>query len=255
MKVLITSGGTKVPIDLVRDITNMSTGTFGSKIATEILKKGHEVIFLRAKGSKSPLSVTVDLVHEAWTMERMEKWFDERSKFAHNYRELVYRTFNDYAEILERAIKIYTPDIIVLAAAVSDYGVEKPVAGKVRLKKDFTITLSPLPKLIGKIKTWAPNSKLVGFKLLVGSRPSELILAAKDSIDANGCDMVVANDLQDIKDGKHKLTLVFPRRESLVYLSDPTDPNFLAKMVETHLETLSAEKKLSKLPKWLRNWL
>ena len=31
MKILITSGGTKIPIDLVRPITNMSRGTFGSK--------------------------------------------------------------------------------------------------------------------------------------------------------------------------------------------------------------------------------
>ena len=37
MKILVTSGGTKIPIDRVRDITNMSTGTFGSKIAIELI--------------------------------------------------------------------------------------------------------------------------------------------------------------------------------------------------------------------------
>ena len=35
MKILITSGGTKVKIDQVRHIGNMSKGTFGSKIAEE----------------------------------------------------------------------------------------------------------------------------------------------------------------------------------------------------------------------------
>lgn len=54
MKILVTSGGTKIPIDKVRDITNMSKGTFGSKIATELLKLGHEIIFFKAKNSKSP---------------------------------------------------------------------------------------------------------------------------------------------------------------------------------------------------------
>jgi phosphopantothenoylcysteine synthetase/decarboxylase len=44
MKILITSGGTKIPIDTVRDITNMSTGTFGTKIAEECLRKGHDVL-------------------------------------------------------------------------------------------------------------------------------------------------------------------------------------------------------------------
>lgn len=32
MKILITSGGTKVPIDSVRSITNLSKGTFDSQI-------------------------------------------------------------------------------------------------------------------------------------------------------------------------------------------------------------------------------
>ena len=49
MKILITSGGTQINIDSVRRITNMSTGKFGSKIASELLKMGHEVYFLSLK--------------------------------------------------------------------------------------------------------------------------------------------------------------------------------------------------------------
>ena len=37
MKVLITSGGTKIKSDMVRSITNMSRGTFGSKICESFL--------------------------------------------------------------------------------------------------------------------------------------------------------------------------------------------------------------------------
>ena len=40
MKILITSGGTKVSIDRVRSITNMSQGTFGSRIADAFFSKG-----------------------------------------------------------------------------------------------------------------------------------------------------------------------------------------------------------------------
>lgn len=61
MKVLITSGGTKVPIDPVRDITNMSSGTFGSKIATEFLKTGQHVSFVMAEKSKTPFTFHRDL--------------------------------------------------------------------------------------------------------------------------------------------------------------------------------------------------
>jgi len=64
MKVLITSGGTKVPIDKVRFITNMSSGTFGSRIALEALMTGNDVIFLHAEKSKTPFSGVVDVIDE-----------------------------------------------------------------------------------------------------------------------------------------------------------------------------------------------
>jgi phosphopantothenoylcysteine synthetase/decarboxylase len=37
MKILITSGGTKVPIDSVRHIGNFSTGRYGSEIADYLI--------------------------------------------------------------------------------------------------------------------------------------------------------------------------------------------------------------------------
>ena len=68
MKILITSGGTKVPIDRVRSITNMSHGTFGSRIADaffndglKVFRTGNEhgtpiekITFFMAKGSRKP---------------------------------------------------------------------------------------------------------------------------------------------------------------------------------------------------------
>jgi len=39
MKILITSGGTDVPIDDVRKISNMSSGKYGAEIATEFFNK------------------------------------------------------------------------------------------------------------------------------------------------------------------------------------------------------------------------
>jgi phosphopantothenoylcysteine synthetase/decarboxylase len=48
MRVLITSGGTKVPIDGVRDITNMSHGNFGAKIAREFLNLNLSDVLVQA---------------------------------------------------------------------------------------------------------------------------------------------------------------------------------------------------------------
>ena len=70
--ILVTSGGTKVPIDAVRDITNMSSGNFGSKIATEFMSIGlngelnfpWQVVYLGAKDGKHPLKMEVDFREE-----------------------------------------------------------------------------------------------------------------------------------------------------------------------------------------------
>lgn len=235
MKILVTSGGTKIQIDKVRDITNMSKGTFGSKIASELLKLGHEVIFFKAKNSKSPFQFDYNFFGKvSLAREAFNKKVDFVNQYYSRYTELEYGTFNEYREILERIIKFNQPDIVMLAAAVSDYGVENPHDGKIRSNDLLTIKLVQLPKIIHLVKTWHPNCKLVGFKLLVGSKEYELVDAAKRSIAENGCDMIVANDLADIKDGKHKVHLVFPKTDTLLYETDPTDSNFLARKVAEH---------------------
>lgn len=239
MKILVTSGGTKIPIDKVRDITNMSKGTFGSKIASELLKLGHEVIFFKAKNSKSPFQLECNLFRTiAVDLDIINKKIEFVKQYYSRYTELEYVTFNEYKDILERIIKFNRPDIVMLAAAVSDYGVENPHDGKIRSNDLLTIKLVQLPKIIHLVKTWHPNCKLVGFKLLVGSKEYELVDAAKRSIAENGCDMIVANDLADIKNGKHKVHLVFPKADTLLYETDPADSNFLAHKVAEHTLSL-----------------
>ena len=124
--------------------------------------------------------------------------------------------------------------IILLAAAVSDYGVENYFDGKMRSNDLFNIKLKQLPKLINRVKEWAkPSAKLVGFKMLVDSKPRDLIAAAKRSVEENQAEMVIANDLEDIKANNHKISLVF-KDKVIDYKTDPTDPNYLAKMVVKH---------------------
>jgi phosphopantothenate-cysteine ligase len=241
MKILVTSGGTKIPIDKVRDITNMSKGTFGSKIAFELLWLCHEVMFLKAKNSESPFQITINYAdgNGSYAMEKANLITDLFYDGAMNrYKEMEYSTFDEYRDRLERWIKIERPDIVMLAAAVSDYGVENPHDGKIRSNDLLTIKLVQLPKIIHLIKTWHPTCKLVGFKLLVGSKEYELVNAAKRSIAENGCDMIVANDLADIKDGKHKVHLVFPNDKTKLFKTDVEDRNFLARMVAEHTVNL-----------------
>jgi phosphopantothenoylcysteine synthetase/decarboxylase len=188
MKILVTSGGTKVKIDAVRSITNMSTGNFASKIALSFMCKdtwNSSLDFLMAKESKTP-----------------------GNRFGcYVKRYIEYVTFKEYSEHLFSLIGDNDYDIILLAAAVSDYGVDNYVDGKIRSSDELVIRLKPLPKLISMVRTFAPNAVICGFKLLVNSTHEELLAACKDSLEKNRLDLVVGNDLRDIKNNDHKLLI------------------------------------------------
>src|SRR3989344_3711567 len=50
-KVIVTGGGTSIPIDSVRSITNRASGKMGKYIAEECFKRGADVLLLRAENS------------------------------------------------------------------------------------------------------------------------------------------------------------------------------------------------------------
>lgn len=103
MRVLITSGGTKIAIDQVRNITNMSKGTFGSHIAEEALKADMTVTYLVSEGGKTPMSMNIDLNKpKNWTIraEALHELFNFHSKYQDEYNEITYTTFQDYRQQL-----------------------------------------------------------------------------------------------------------------------------------------------------------
>jgi phosphopantothenoylcysteine synthetase/decarboxylase len=219
MNILLTSGGTRIPIDTVRHIGNMSNGTTGSLIAEEILRKtSFGLTFLTSKSGKTPFKVEADV----WNKPNSDALLEIHSKYElaknvkNRYKEIQYTTFDDYHEAIREECIVNKPDAIILSAAVSDYGCV-PVNGKIRSKKDMTIELSPLPKIISQVKCWAPASILIGFKLLVGAEHGELIDSAMQSIEKNGCDLVVANDWNDITKGDRSIYLVSGSRPSDVH--------------------------------------
>lgn len=209
MKILITSGGTKIPIDRVRSITNMSKGTFGSRIADaffneglKIFRNGNEydnsiekITFFMAKGSKIPTLQSVN---------------DETYEDGYRPIEYVeYSTFDDYKNGIEKLLTEETYDIIVVAAAVSDYGVANYYNGKYRSREDdMCIKLVKLPKILPIMRKLAPNSVICGFKLLVDSTEDELVEAMKKQITESDVDLVIGNDLRDIKVDNHSLMVI-----------------------------------------------
>jgi phosphopantothenoylcysteine decarboxylase/phosphopantothenate--cysteine ligase len=206
MKILITSGGTKIPIDRVRSITNMSRGTFGSRIADAFFAEGHDrdgggkeqidkITFFMAVGSKEP---TLQGVYE-------EAYESGYTPIEYEY----YSTFDDYKSGIEELLKKETYDIIVVAAAVSDYGVANYYNGKYRSREDdMCIKLVKLPKVLPIMRKLAPNATICGFKLLVDSAEDELLDAMKKQIVESDVDLVIGNDLRDIKNDDHQLLVI-----------------------------------------------
>lgn len=243
VRILLTSGGTKVKIDRVRHIGNMSRGNFPSKIARALLdQSNHELgnlTFFKAAESWTPFGKTIDPAEmteneadqaymEALRLRVMHRMYREQ------YIQRTYKTFQDYeAGIDTLCSDVYGPwDVIVLAAAVSDYLVKNYVDGKIRSAEDLGIELDPAPKVISTIKAKQPHAILVGFKLMVNSKDEELVAAAKKSCDENGCLFVVANDLRDIVANNHRLLIVHNNNGPVhEYLTDPNDPEYLAKIV------------------------
>jgi phosphopantothenate-cysteine ligase len=234
-KILITSGGTKVPIDRVRHIGNMSRGTFGSRIGTVALQNGHEVCFLAQKDSKTPFTLNYDL-YQCEDLVAVQKGIHDllllQTTLGEKYTQRTFKTPQEYTTVLKTAIVDYSPDIIILAAAVSDYNVKNYVDGEIRSNSDLVLELEPLEKTIGQVKTWCPHCVLVGFKLLVGSTKEELIDSALLSIKNNRCDVVVANDLADIQHDDHRVYIVSQHSVVTYAKSDsPNDPLYLARKV------------------------
>jgi phosphopantothenoylcysteine decarboxylase/phosphopantothenate--cysteine ligase len=118
----------------------------------------------------------------------------------------VYR-FNSSAE-LKQLLEAHFPDcdLLVMAAAVADYRVEKPSQGKMKREAaagdgaDLTLRLQPTPDLVAAVaSTRRPEQKIVAFAL---EEPSELETRAVAKMQRKGVDAIVANPLGTM-DGDH----------------------------------------------------
>ncbi|MBV8802765.1 MAG: hypothetical protein JO131_07395 [Gammaproteobacteria bacterium] len=215
MRILITSGGTKIPIDPVRSITNHSTGKFGADIARAALEANMDVIYLTSFEGISPFTKcfnyqTLETISLEKNILALKNLYSFSKKFSKKYIEYRYNDYNDYAYFLKKIIGSEKPDAVVLAAAVSDYIIENYSQDKIRSNENLSLTLKQAPKLIKTVREYLPDTILVGFKLLVNATDYELITAASQSIKMNNANFIVANDLTSIKKGIHEIIIVNP---------------------------------------------
>lgn len=231
---LLTSGGTRTPIDEVRHVGNLSNGTFGCHLCNAILKRGHETIFIHAKGSKTPHECRINLIeiNQIDGVNKLMRQYEFLDNVKGKYYPFQYQTFDDYKRSLFHQLSLFKPDVVILAAAVSDYA---PVQKKGKISselKKMVVEFEQTPKLIRLIREVCPKTFLVGFKLLVGSTSEQLLEAMKKQMDDTKANMVVGNDLRDIKASNHRLTILYEDGLTVEEKDNQTGENLASFLIE-----------------------
>jgi phosphopantothenoylcysteine synthetase/decarboxylase len=189
MSILVTYGGTKVPIDDVREIKNSSTGRLGSRIVmalADMMSPEDRLYQLRAIDAEEPVLPTDKLSFCPF---------------------MTFTDFHSYADALELLLVNTNIDVVFLAAAVADFVVKKQ-PGKIDTSKPFVLNCTPTPKLIASVKKWRPSVKQVGFKLLSKVTEQELVDTAMEAGRKAGSDITIANDLASITKNQHPVYVV-----------------------------------------------
>lgn len=200
LDVVVTSGGTIVPIDGVRSIGNTSSGATGATIATVLAAHGHRVTLIHAAGAELPSPAAEGPSPDA----------------EGNVSLVPYTTVSDLAAALEHELGRGTADAVIHLAAVSDYVVEAlevdgerrapDAATKLPSGHDVTVHLKPTPKLLHRLREQAGAPiVVVGFKLTNGADEPARREAVATIVPF--ADLVVHNDLSEIDRDRHPATL------------------------------------------------
>lgn len=167
-RVLVTAGPTVERIDPVRVITNQSSGETGTLLASELISAGARVTLVYGPGTAKP-PAGAKIVRVETGGEMMEAVKSELEK---RY------------------------DVVVMAAAVSDYAPVRPSKAKIKSgSESLSIRLKKSPKIIDVVKKYRKDALLVGFKAEADVSREALVRSARKKMAESGADMVVANDI------------------------------------------------------------
>ena len=188
MKILITAGPTREPIDPVRYLTNRSSGKMGYAIAHAAAHAGHQVLLI-----SGPTSLDVPDGIDFIPVESAAEMYD--------------------------VVANYLPkmDAAVFAAAVADYTPANPAEQKIK-KADGTLTLDLVKTkdILGSVRS---VMGFTGFLVGFAAETENLESNARLKLEKKGCDLIVANDVSrsDIGFDSHE-------NEALLIFPDRTEP-------------------------------
>lgn len=220
--VVITAGGTIEQIDMVRHITNMSSGKLGAEICKEVLRQQDikKLFYICPQHAiRPPVHPCIEFV-----------WIKSVEDLKNAVTTILLENKVDYF-IHAAAVSDYAVDYVTNTSLlaehiacqtesgtpISDILQNKPESlqsnGKISSSEgDLVIKLKPTPKIISLIKELQPHTFLVGFKLLNDVPEEELFDTGFALLRKNRCNLVLANDLALIRQGKHTGMLIYPEK-------------------------------------------
>lgn len=164
MKILITAGPTREPIDPVRFLSNRSSGRMGYALARAFVKQEHQVLLI-----SGPTSLDVPDHVDFLPVESAQ---DMHDAVAHSLPRV---------------------DIAIFCAAVADYTPVEVAPQKIKKSDDtITLTLKKTTDILGSARSvHGFTGYLVGF----AAETEHLETHARAKLLAKHCDMIIANDV------------------------------------------------------------
>ncbi|KAI0631260.1 phosphopantothenate-cysteine ligase [Trametes polyzona] len=253
--VLVTSGGTTVPLELnvVRFLDNFSAGTRGATSAEYFLKAGYAVIFMHRQFSLQPFSrhyshsthpfldfldfdpsesssadptaashIVVRPSERAQLLEVLTAY--KAVQNAGTLLTLTFVTVNDYLWLL-RAVSqelsvLGRSCLYYLAAAVSDFFLPRQRMSEHKIqsgKGSLHIEMDQVPKILKPlVAEWTREGFIVSFKL--ETDPQLLIPKARQALARYGHQVVIGNDLNR---RKFEVVFVSPRNSASTGATEP----------------------------------
>jgi phosphopantothenoylcysteine decarboxylase/phosphopantothenate--cysteine ligase len=166
LRVLITAGGTREPIDSVRFLGNSSSGRMGFALAQAARARGAEVTLLAANvGLPPPPGVST---REVVTAADLKLACDE---------------------------EFPSCDVLLMAAAVADFRPAAPQEGKLKRagRARLQVELEPTPDVLAELTAQRHDGQtLVGFAAEHGTQAVEY---GRGKLSGKGVDAIVVNDI------------------------------------------------------------
>lgn len=183
VKVLITAGPTREPIDPVRFLTNRSSGKMGYALAAAFAYEGHSVLLV---SGPTALDVPdyVDFIP-------VETAAEMHGVVSHHIGRM---------------------DLAIFAAAVADYTPARVAAQKVKKASEtLSLELVRTADILGSARQpFGFGGTLVGF----AAETENLEANAREKLASKHCDLVVANDVSKASIGfdadQNEILLVYP---------------------------------------------